>query len=900
MKMSNEIKYKGARFYKCALQVNPFSYEGDFRGREEQNEDAYNRQILEQCRAHKIEVVGLADHGSVGNSQSLREYLSQNDIVVLPGFEIASSEKIHMVCLYPEDEEVDLLNQYLGQLMGYNTGDLKNERTTPSALSCQQIAEIILNEQGGFWYAAHATNKNGLLRLSGAGDNYKQLWKRSDLVIAVQIPGTVDDLEVERDNLRKYKNIIENKNLDYKRAEKISIINAKDIVKPEDLAEPSASCLVKMTQPNFQAFKDAFEDPSSRIRLNHEISSNPISKIESISWEGAGLFNDQELAFSSNLNAIIGGRGTGKSTLIESIRFALDLPSRVPGSNSAQSIQSANLKNSRVELKVCCGSQHGNKYVISRRYGEAPIVTNKEGEISQMTPRDLFPEIDLLGQNEILKITENDAEQFTLVSKFLPDTQNFSARIAEAKIKLAKNRQKIIAARKDIDAIEEKINREDMLKEQQERYKELGIEEKLKNSALLEKEKQLDDRIKGQIALLERWLEQYKDLFDLNFLQHNTLAGLPSEKLITDVCNAIEQLQTKLNELVAQVTKEIDNTKSIYQKNQAQWKSESAMLLDEINQAIARLPDHEGRSGKEIGDNYKKIIAELVSIERHKEAHKNQKKLIADMESQRRSLLDEYRTAAFERYLAMGKKIQKMNTDEFQGKIKINISRCENLSALKAFLQNLDGIGDAKIKWLDDIEEPVDLEQWSQWIRNESKDQFLNKYKPFGLTDTTVKRLFAITLERRLQLEEIEIEDTVKIQLNVAHENEKEGRYVPIESLSVGQKSTAILHLLLAKLHDPLIIDQPEDNLDNAFIAERIVSDIRNIKTKRQFLFATHNANIPVFGDAELIAVLGNKESKSSIDYIGSIDDPDIRDQATQILEGGKHAFNMRKNKYGF
>lgn len=97
-------------------------------------------------------------------------------------------------------------------------------------------------------------------------------------------------------------------------------------------------------------------------------------------------------------------------------------------------------------------------------------------------------------------------------------------------------------------------------------------------------------------------------------------------------------------------------------------------------------------------------------------------------------------------------------------------------------------------------------------------------------------------------------------------------------------------------------MDQPEDNLDNAFIAERIVEELRAAKTERQFVFATHNANIPVFGDAEWIGVCSASENHAEmpIGAQGSIDIPEIRNQVANILEGGKEAFMLRKEKYGF
>jgi len=160
------------------------------------------------------------------------------------------------------------------------------------------------------------------------------------------------------------------------------------------------------------------------------------------------------------------------------------------------------------------------------------------------------------------------------------------------------------------------------------------------------------------------------------------------------------------------------------------------------------------------------------------------------------------------------------------------------------------------------------------------------------LTRLTPAQLYA--------LENIDLEDRISLELNVAHSGTEQFR--DLQRLSTGQQCIAILHLLLLENPDPLIMDQPEDNLDNAFIADRIVQELRSAKTERQFLFATHNANIPVFGDAEWIGVCTATEDHAEmpLDAQGSIDIPVIRDQVADILEGGKEAFMQRKEKYGF
>ncbi len=168
----------------------------------------------------------------------------------------------------------------------------------------------------------------------------------------------------------------------------------------------------------------------------------------------------------------------------------------------------------------------------------------------------------------------------------------------------------------------------------------------------------------------------------------------------------------------------------------------------------------------------------------------------------------------------------------------------------------------------------------------------------YGVTPVVAEALAKLPYAKLLELEGTELADEVRIELNVSHD-EAAPNYRDLAHLSTGQKCTAILHLLLLANQDPLVIDQPEDQLDNAFIAERIVRELRDAKTRRQFLFSTHNANIPVFGDAEWIGAHRKREPRCSRRGSPRSDRRTrVREQAAEILEGGRAAFNQRKEMY--
>lgn len=122
---------------------------------------------------------------------------------------------------------------------------------------------------------------------------------------------------------------------------------------------------------------------------------------------------------------------------------------------------------------------------------------------------------------------------------------------------------------------------------------------------------------------------------------------------------------------------------------------------------------------------------------------------------------------------------------------------------------------------------------------------------------------------------------------------------VHMDKLSMGQKGTVLLKILLAEGEHPLIIDQPEENLDNEFIYEVLVDAFVQAKKKRQIIIATHNANLVVNTDAEQTIIAIYEDNKISYKW-GAIENPEIRDGITRLLEGGEEAFIRREQKYGF
>lgn len=126
----------------------------------------------------------------------------------------------------------------------------------------------------------------------------------------------------------------------------------------------------------------------------------------------------------------------------------------------------------------------------------------------------------------------------------------------------------------------------------------------------------------------------------------------------------------------------------------------------------------------------------------------------------------------------------------------------------------------------------------------------------------------------------------------------RDGNFRPLAVASAGQKTTAILSFILAFGDTPLILDQPEDDLDNRLVYELIVDKIRQIKEKRQVIIVTHNANIPVNGDAEFVVSMSSDTHNLKIQAEGTVEKTEVKNEICDVMEGGVEAFRTRAQRY--
>lgn len=850
-----------ASYYKCALQVNPYCY-SQYRGENIVDESVYNEQILERCINCGIHIVGLANHGNVDSSESLRKKLEENKIVVFPGFEIMSAEKIHMVCLFSEEKTTSELNRYLGAL-GLGMVVTGNET---SSKTCIQIAEEV-ERLGGFWYAAHITSDNGILKLGKMQD----IW-RSDKLIAAQIPDSKENVDP------KYKNIFNNTDPQYKREKLPAFINACDIDKPDDLEKETATTLIKMTAPTFDNFVMAFRDSDSRIRLNSEIENGYQSCLKKISIFG-GYLDGLEIEFSDNLVSIIGGRGTGKSTIINLIRYALDMtPEEKQREKEFNEMIEHNLgASSKIELELTSNSRYGQKFKVIRRYKTSPVIEDENDKVSNLKIADILPTIEIYGQNEIIDAVRDPSLINGIVKRLFENDAILTGRIEEAYKQLENNGKALSELESVVSIDESQISDLPALKEQLRYYKEAGLEDKLALITKLTTQETVLDKFKDSIEAADNLYESidFKTTDD-ELEKLNSLTKQYNEK--------IEELNRQYKEATEWVTKE-------YEKIRVNWNLRKTEYDEEIKNSLKSIQGIQDKSSNEIVSDYTKILKKVQLADPIQNGLERKKEEIRLLQEERKNLIEQCRKCWDEYTISINRQLKKLNKKKLNNIVRLSVKFKQQKKMLLTKLKTIDGIGDKSLVGIENYDE-LDVFTFADDIRI-GAEMLKSKY---ALTQATADKIVRAFNENDLRLiESMRLPDLYVIELYV------NGQYKKMENLSKGQQCTAILNILLLDNKDPLIIDQPEDNLDNAFVAENLISCIRENKIKRQYIFATHNANIPVFGDAELIVAMEEVDGQGRISEggIGSIDMQHVKERVIKILEGGETAFKMREAKYG-
>lgn len=884
----------GARFYRCALQVNPHGYAERFRGKASVlEENTYVEAVLAKCVDVGIKAIAITDHSSVKAVERFRSASVKHDISVFPGFELTSSEGVHVLCIYDRDTSAQRLDRLLGALGLENT----NPTAQPSQYGFRQILATV-TKQGGVTIAAHVTQSNGLLTTL-RGQSCIDAWKDTNL-LAVQIPGSVGEVP----NTNGWQAILQNRNPDYRRERPaaddlaVAVINACDVKEPEDLDKPGASCWIKMSELSIEGLRQAFLDPASRIRLAGDGSWDNHAEVLAMAWEG-GFLDGAAVHFSGNLNVLIGGRGTGKSTVLESLRYAFGLE---PVGEDAKRQHDGVVRNvlangTKVSVQVCSHHPAKRDYLVERTVPNPPIVRDAQGNIMSMLPIDVMPRTEIYGQHEIAELTKSPEKLTRLLVRFVERDPGLPQRMVDVQRELERSRAQIIAVRQELAHVEERLATLPVIEETLRKYQEAGIETRLQDQSLIVREERVLKTANERTNPARELLADIRrhSAIDVAFLSDKALDGLPAKPLLRELEAALGDLSSSIREAAASIDAGLNRADGVIDRVRAEWDKRKKAAQAEFERTLRDL-----QRSKIDGQEFIRLRSQIEELRPLSDRRALLQRSLEEQQNRRRALSAEWEEVKRVEYQQLERASKKVNKG-LHGRVRVRVEFGGDRKPLSDLLRGLIGGRLAQTIEAFEAADALSLPELAGLCRGQAEALA----KRYGIPNAQAKSLTQAPEEVIMEIEELHFAPTTSVELNVASEGAPEDWH-GLNDLSSGQKATAVLLLLLLESDAPLIVDQPEDDLDNRFITDGIVPTIRREKRKRQFIFTTHNANIPVLGDAELIVGLatvvdaGRVKAEMRPDDMGSIDRPTVRRLVEVLLEGGRDAFEMRRRKYNY
>jgi energy-coupling factor transporter ATP-binding protein EcfA2 len=617
--------------------------------------------------------------------------------------------------------------------------------------------------------------------------------------------------------------------------------------------------------------------------------------VEKIEISG-GFLPGLSVNIPRGLTCIIGPRGSGKSTLAEALRFAVCGTSGAP-KHCVDLIQ-ANLAGGAL-VTITALAEGSNRYTIKRGPKQQAVLQTSDGRTintvdldrGTFLPLDAYSSLEIeaiadevLGQKRRNLLDELCSERMRTIHQSLAesarglDANADRVRAAQRTIQdLTEQTEELGDIRVQLDALPQsdreptadfvRLSRQQQLN-QREITKLDTADRDLRTFA-----QTLDQlRREAQTALKARLAEQQSANADILRRYDDLLAASLGivEEHVSEISGQIRHAQST----VAQARQSIAQAQATHASELAkltainQAASEQARVRATLEQQVAKL--------QALEEQRSELNAELKTLLERRKSLKTSHILMRDqISTMREEVASDLQREAGER-------------------VRIRILR--NADHLSYQQMLVDGLRGARVRNHDEIITTLMQlrpEQLAQLIQANDFDSF-EELTSFG-SERSRKILdaFRETVDP-LALEVIAIEDRIGIELNVSSSGKP--NFKDASDLSRGQKCTALLPILLARRDSPLIIDQPEDNLDNHFIFETVVNAVQRLKRRRQMIFITHNANIPVLAEADLVLVMNSDGRIGVVEKSGTVDD--CREQIIDLLEGGREAFDLRSKRY--
>ncbi len=836
--------------------------------------------IVAKTEEKKIGILGIADYNlGLGNTGIWMDEMGkrgkEKGITIYPGMRLLLEEGVDLVALFEPGRPYLDLDKFLTELgLSSDARFYRSNKPVPIPLSPRETVARI-RAAGGMVLV----NFNNALKQHPTVIGDPWVWG----VILASPPNTLSPGDMAFLS-GKTKN-------EARRQLPLAMLTASYAKKPKDIGHKKVS--IKLGTRNLEGLRIALLDSATKVKFPEDAIENTYSRLLGARWEG-GFLDGLEIHFNSGFNAMIGGRGTGKTTIIETLRYALDEVPKTDRNkkNHEQILRDVFMPGSKISLMVESHEPVPKKYLIERIYPFEPVVRDVEtGQKLEVNPKDIF-RAEVYGNKEIYEISKQQDFQVTLLERICEkDLESLKAQESLIVDKLKDLNNEITVLTEELNKHDTEISKLPAAEEKLSRFLEMDIPAKIDEKRKFEQESHIFDRGKAVISDIKKTL---LDIISdssarLKSLHDEEKAPLNPEllsKYTNTLVEFVGNFERKVQDMVASLADTENQHEQFFTQWQKLYKEGDERFQESLRALQERFP------GVDVNE-FITLEKEVMRFRERKVERDSVASKLSMRRDERRALIGQVRELRGSRFEVLSKRAHAWNT-ELGSKIRIQLTEKGNsdrlVTELRHFIPNLSK---------DDALRIVEAEGFSfnalvKKVRSGDRDgvRELLKLPPEKLIPNFDE-------ETLCKMEMVDVPPEVLIQLNLG--TKKEPSYRDVDHLSDGQRCTAILGILLLQSPYPLIVDQPEEDLDNAFIVEEIAERFRSEMDKRQFLVATHNANIPILGDASQILALEADVDHSYLkkDRYGYIDSPKIKEVVENILEGGRRAFEIRKQKYG-
>ena len=880
-----ENDYPGARFYKADLHVHtPES--NCWRG---PRDDNVLEQMFAAFKEHEIEVVAITDHNTVASVEEAKTIGARYGIQVFPGVEISTREG-HVLAIFDPGKPTKEIDEWL---IGIGLPESKRGQDNAVARDAEekqyQISEVfsLIERQNGVAIAAHPNSDRGFLAIM-----------KGTARMAAYASSSLRGLELGKHDPKKIMKLAQGKETKYPK--RYGCIANSDAHSIEEIGKHFS--YLKLGDFGIGALKQVFYDPSMRIRLAYQGVPDEHCWIESVEVN-QGFFKGVPIRFHPDMNCLVGGKAVGKSLLVELIRFALDLKSPV------EAVMEEN--ESKIYHPTCLGdggtvtlhvrANDGARYRIERTasdFDAGPEVYYADENTKVMIDVGKIFDCRAFSQNEI-----------TELGKYMPAILEW----LDSFIDLQEDKQVIEDTKAEIKTVLEQLDEAHAVA--------IRIEALTQKKADLEAKKSLlATKVKhAALSTFPDWQKEERYLASLEEslarLREDTVVDLremdvasyfddiddrtPNSRNIAKQAKALEALDADIEKAATTLEAAIDRKAASLRKYIEQWDVQFAEAKANYDKVVAEtgVPNASALTS-ELNKAVRAIEGVGKELQETTAAIAQEKALKTRLQ---KTLMPAYSKSFSEVFKKRTLKAKEV-TEGLDGFVRIEVRQMADRQAFEDALVTIARGSRLKKQELQQITTRVTPLELAELFAQDDAGQLAHDTGlPEKRAAMLLQRVWAectdeddnVCLSGLYDIALVELCDEITVELK-GHD----GRYKPMEELSVGSKCTAILSIALVDGQCPLIVDQPEDSLDNPFVFERIVKKVRSTKDTRQYIFATHNANVAVSSDAELIYCLQASALEGSVDQHGSIDHVATRDSVAANLEGGEDAFRLRGQKY--